>query len=102
MAGRKHAYVATSVDNLGDQFHPARRAGWLTYKGKIHPAEAVRVTGPALGQGPSIVGDNEGCGATPRVHKAECLPLLSFSNKARVCRATPAAKRAVACINKPA
>ena len=40
--------IAQSVDNLGDQFRPAMRAGWLSY---------IR-TEAADGAGPAVVGED--------------------------------------------
>ncbi len=50
--------IAKRVDNLGDQFRPAMRTGWLAYIKKTYSAVAVQ-HGPALGQGKLVVGDDE-------------------------------------------
>jgi hypothetical protein len=54
----KRAAIAKKVDDLGDQFRPAMRMGWLAYIKKTNSADAVQ-HGPALGQGESVVGDDE-------------------------------------------
>ena len=54
----KRAAIAKKVDDLGDQFRPAMRTGWLAYIKKNHSADAV-LHGPALGQGELVVGDGE-------------------------------------------
>ncbi len=52
----KRAAIAKKVDDLGDQFHPAMRTGWLAYIKKTYSADAVQ-HGPALGQGELLVAD---------------------------------------------
>ncbi len=54
----KRTAIAVRVDNLGDQFRPAMRTGWLVYIKKTYSADAVQ-HGPTLGQGKSVVGDDE-------------------------------------------
>ena len=54
----KPAAIAKRADNLGDQFHPAMRTGWLGYIKKTYSADVVQ-HGPALGQGELVVGDDE-------------------------------------------
>jgi hypothetical protein len=54
----KRTAIAKRVDNLGDQFRPAMRTGWLAYIKKTYSADAVQ-HGPALGQGELVVGDDE-------------------------------------------
>ncbi len=54
----KRAAITTRVDNLGDQFRPAMRTGWLAYIKKTYFADAVQ-HGPALGQRELVVGDDE-------------------------------------------
>ncbi len=54
----KRAAIAKRVDNLGDKFRPAMRTGWLAYIKKTYSANAVQ-HGPALGQGESVVEDDE-------------------------------------------
>ena len=46
----KSAAIAKKVDDLGDQFRPSMRTGWLAYIKKTYSADAVQ-HGPALGQG---------------------------------------------------
>ncbi len=52
--------MAKWVDDLGEQFRPAMRTGWLAYImiKKKYSADAVQ-HGPALGQGESVVEDDE-------------------------------------------
>ena len=54
----KRAANAKRADNIGDQFRPAMRTGWLGYIKKTYFADAVQ-HGPALGQGESVVEDDE-------------------------------------------
>jgi hypothetical protein len=54
----KRAAITTRVDNLGDQFYPAMRTGWLAYIKKTYSADAVQ-HGPVLGQRELVVGDDE-------------------------------------------
>ncbi len=54
----KRAVIAKKVDDLGDQFSPAMRTGWLANIKKTYSADAVQ-HGPALGQGELVVGDDE-------------------------------------------
>ena len=54
----KRAAIAKKVDYLGDQFRPSMRTGWLAYIKKIYSADAVQ-HGPALGQGESVVEEDE-------------------------------------------
>ena len=35
----KRKSIAKSVDNLGDQFRPAMRAGWLSYIRRVYQEE---------------------------------------------------------------
>ncbi len=47
----KRAAIAIKVDDLGDQFRPAMRMGWLAYIKKTYSSSADAVQhGPALGQ----------------------------------------------------
>ena len=48
----KRTMIAQSVDNLGDQFRPAMRAGWLSYIRTTYPEDA------ADGAGPAVVGED--------------------------------------------
>ncbi len=54
----KRAAIAKKVDDLGDQFRPAMRTGWLAYIKKTYSADAVQHS-PALGQGEWVVRDDE-------------------------------------------
>ncbi len=51
------AIIAESVDNLGDQFRPAMRTGWLKYIRNAYPDGGAVVAGPAVGEGPLLVPD---------------------------------------------
>ncbi len=53
----KRAAIAKKVDDLGDQFRPVMRTGWLAYIKKSYSADAVQ-HGPALRQGELVVGDD--------------------------------------------
>ena len=50
----KRAAIAKTVDDLGDLFRPAMRAGWLTYirHGQRHPCAC-----PPVGQGTVVLPD---------------------------------------------
>jgi hypothetical protein len=54
----KRAAFARKVDDLGDQFSPAIRAGWLAYITKAYLHGAV-FEGHALGEGESVVEDDD-------------------------------------------
>ena len=54
----KRAAFAKKVEDLGDQFRPAMRAGWLAYITKTYPKNAVSA-GPALGEGELVVADED-------------------------------------------
>ncbi len=54
----ERAAIAKRADNLRDQFRPAMRTGWLGYIKKTYSADAVQHA-PALGQGESVVEDDE-------------------------------------------
>ncbi len=54
----KRAAIAKKVVDLGDQFRPAMRTGWLAYIKKTYSAYAVQ-HGPAIGQGGLVVRDDE-------------------------------------------
>jgi hypothetical protein len=47
--------IAQSVDNLGDQFRPAMRAGWLSYIRRAYPEDAANDSGPIVGEGIFVV-----------------------------------------------
>ena len=53
----KRALIAQSVDNLGDQFRPAMRAGWLTYIRRAYPADSAEDPGPVVGEDMLVVPD---------------------------------------------
>jgi hypothetical protein len=46
----KRTLIAQSVGNLGDQFRPAMRTGWLSYIRRTYPADAPDGAGPAVGE----------------------------------------------------
>ncbi len=54
----KRAAIAKKVDDLGDQFRPAMRTGWLAYIKKTNSANAVQDC-PALGLGELVVADDD-------------------------------------------
>ena len=47
--------IAQSVDNLGDQFRPAMRAGWLSYICRANQEDAAIDSGPIVGEGIFLV-----------------------------------------------
>ncbi len=53
----KRIAIAERVDNLGDQFRPAMRAGWLAYITRNYPKDAA-LAGPVLGEGELVVADD--------------------------------------------
>ena len=53
----KRAAIAKTVDDLGDQFRPAMRAGWLAYIRTAYPDDAAPAAGPPVGQGMLILPD---------------------------------------------
>ncbi len=53
----KRVLIAQSVDNLGDQFRPAMRAGWLTYIRRAYPADSAEDPGPVVGEDMLVVPD---------------------------------------------
>ena len=55
----KRTLIAHSVDNLGDQFRPAMRAGWLSYISRAYPEDnaADAGPGPVMGEGILVVQD---------------------------------------------
>ena len=53
----KRTLIAQSVDNLGDQFRPAMRAGWLSYIRQAYPDNAAPAAGPPVGQGTLVLPD---------------------------------------------
>ena len=54
----KRAAIAKRVDDLGDEFRPAMRMGWLAYIRKTYAA-ASSVHTVAIGQGELILPDDE-------------------------------------------
>ncbi len=54
----KRIAIAKRVDNLGDQFRPAMRAGWLAYITRNYPEDAASA-GPVLGEGELVVADDD-------------------------------------------
>ena len=55
---KKRAAIAKRVDDLGDEFRPAMRMGWLAYIRKTYAA-ASSVHTVAIGQGELVVRDDE-------------------------------------------
>ena len=51
----KRAAIAKTVDDLGDQFRPAMRAGWLSYIRQAYPENAAPAAGPPVGQGTLVL-----------------------------------------------
>jgi len=54
----KRAAIAKKVDDMGDQFRPAMRAGWLAYIMKTYLKETI-TAGSVLGQGELVVPDED-------------------------------------------
>ena len=54
----KRSAIAKKVDDMGDQFRQAMRAGWLAYITKTYPKETV-TAGSVLGQGELVVPDED-------------------------------------------
>ena len=48
---------AKTVDDLGDQFRPAMRAGWLSYIQKAYPDSDAPDAGLPMGQGALVLPD---------------------------------------------
>ena len=53
----KRAAIAKTVDDMGDQFRPAMRSGWLAYIGTAYPDDAATAACPPVGQGTLVVPD---------------------------------------------
>ena len=53
----KKAAIAKTVDELGDEFRPAMRAGWLSYIRQAYPETADPAAGPPVGQGTLVIPD---------------------------------------------
>ena len=51
----KRTLIAQSVDDLGDQFRPAMRAGWLSYIRRAYLEDGAAVAGTAVGEGTFVV-----------------------------------------------
>ena len=51
--------IAKTVDDLGDQFRPAMRAGWLSYLRQAYPDIAAPAAGPPMGQGTLVLQDQD-------------------------------------------
>jgi hypothetical protein len=51
----KRAAIAKTVDDLGDQFRPAMRAGWLSYLRQTYPDNGAPAAGPPVGQGTLVL-----------------------------------------------
>ncbi len=53
----KRAAIDKTVDDLGDQFRPAMRSGWLAYIQSAYPDDASPAAGPPVRQGILVVPD---------------------------------------------
>ncbi len=53
----KRAVIAKIIDDLGDKFRPAMRAGWLAYIRTAYPDDAASAAGQPVGQGTLVVPD---------------------------------------------
>ena len=53
----KRALIAQTVDNLGDQFRPAMRTGWLSYLRQAYPEHVAEGAGPAVGEAVLVLPD---------------------------------------------
>jgi hypothetical protein len=53
----KRTLIAQSADNLGDQFRPAMRTGWLSYIRRAYPEDAADGAGPVVGEDMLVVPD---------------------------------------------
>ena len=54
----KRTLIAQSVENLGDQFRSAMRAGWLSYIRRVYREEdGVADVGLVVGEGALVVDD---------------------------------------------
>ena len=49
--------AAKTVDELGDEFRPAMRTGWLSYMRQAYPENAAPAAGPPVGQGTLVLPD---------------------------------------------
>ncbi len=57
----KRAAIAKTVDDLGDQFRPAMRAGWLAYIRTAYQDDDTPAAGPTVGQGTLVAPDWVDC-----------------------------------------
>ncbi len=55
----KRIAIAKRVDDLGDQFRPAMRAGWLAYITRNNYPKGAASAGPVLGEGELVVADDD-------------------------------------------
>jgi hypothetical protein len=53
----KRALIAQTVDNLGDQFRPAMRTGWLSYLRRAYAEPVAEGAGPAVGEAVLVLPD---------------------------------------------
>ena len=53
----KRKSIAQSLDNLGDEFRPAMRAGWLAYIHSVYAAEGAPDVGVIEGEDTLVVAD---------------------------------------------
>jgi hypothetical protein len=53
----KRAAIANKVDDLGAQFRPAMRTGWLSYISQAYQDDTAPAAGPPVGQGPLVLPD---------------------------------------------
>ena len=53
----KRTLIAKSVDDLGDQFRPAMRTGWLSYIRRNYPEDAAAGAGHAEGDDMLVLPD---------------------------------------------
>ena len=53
----KRALIAQTVDNLGDQFRPAMRTGWLSYLRRAYAEHVPVGAGPAVGEAVLVLPD---------------------------------------------
>ncbi len=53
----KRKSIAQNLDNLGDEFRPAMRAGWLAYIHSVYGAEGAPDVGVIEGEDTLVVAD---------------------------------------------
>ena len=51
------ALIAQTVDNLGYQFRPAMRTGWLSYLRRAYAEPVAEGAGPAVGEAVLVLPD---------------------------------------------